>query len=146
MTDGQKIQDALDETLKIPFWKAAYDDAPTDLSRRFMALKIYVNIFAPEDEEPEYLEEFYSLFAVMSQEDWKYVYRQCRHIFDYDLKGEAIYRIMLMESRDLSCEEWVRLFSALDGEGDPLWKGMWTGKVKIYEQFHSHPADGQART
>ncbi|MCD8294864.1 MAG: hypothetical protein LUE27_06470 [Clostridia bacterium] len=72
MLDEEKVQYAVQEFCKNPYWKEEYDSAPTPRSKRFEELIFYASEFPEAD---DFQEERYRLEEEMGLEDWEYLYR-----------------------------------------------------------------------
>ncbi len=140
ITDRQRIQDDVWADFHGSVWEDRYNDAPTELSRWYMVLKLYVDAFETTYEETlECMTEIYDIYDRMSLEDWMYVYRLCCHVLDLDLKSLALYRVRTKVSDDISYEDWVNLFATQGGRQDAYW---WSCVKKMYEQ-NPGPSGGQ---
>lgn len=138
--DRQKITDDVWQDFHDTVWECRYKDAPTNLSRWFMVLKLYVDAFeTTEEETAECMAEIYDICGRMSLEDWKFVYRHYNQGLDLDLREEAKYQIKLKENGELSSHDWFHLFLSLDDE-DPFRNVC---MKKIFELSRKNqPADG----
>ncbi|MCD8286891.1 MAG: hypothetical protein LUD50_06685 [Clostridia bacterium] len=120
--ERQRIEELVWKDFRGTGWEDMYRDAPTALAGWYTEVKLYVEAFEITDEETaECMAEIYDIQGRMTLEDWKYVYRLCRRMFYLELREEARYQIKLKENGGLSCEDWHRLFTTLDGPEDPFW-------------------------
>lgn len=82
MIDEKKVELAVAEFTKNPYWKAKYDEAPTELSKRDTALSFYRSWFAgkiSEADRKEALAESDALKHKFGLVDWQHALKYCGH-------------------------------------------------------------------
>ncbi|MCC8192227.1 MAG: hypothetical protein LIO41_04215 [Ruminococcus sp.] len=82
MIDEKKVQTALDEFLKNPYWKGKYEDAPTELSRRATELSFCSSFYIdkiPAKERKEIIAEKDACMNKYSLLDWQFELKYCGH-------------------------------------------------------------------
>lgn len=82
MVDEKKVAIAVEEFTKNPYWKAKYDEAPTDLSKRDTALVFFRSWYAgklSDDEYQEALAESDALKNKFGLADWRHALKYCGH-------------------------------------------------------------------
>lgn len=84
MLDEKKVQDAVKVFCKNPYWKEQYDEAPSELSRKYQELTFYYSenweqIHKSKRLRKEYEDAEQDLEARMGLEDWKYLYKYSGH-------------------------------------------------------------------
>lgn len=72
MVDEKKVQYAVKEYCKNPYWAEEYASAPTPKSKRFEELIFYASEFPGSK---DFQEERHQLEEEMGLEDWEYLYR-----------------------------------------------------------------------
>ncbi len=80
MLDEDMLREAVLYYTKNPSWMNVYENAPTELSRRYQALKFFYGFYDEQMEEDEALSEEYNreckdLEQEMSLQDWEYLYK-----------------------------------------------------------------------
>ena len=72
MANENNVRLSLERFLKNDYWREYYETAPTEKSKRYIALKFYWSTFIDAD---DYQDEVRELKETMSIEDWKHLYK-----------------------------------------------------------------------
>ncbi len=102
--DEEGVQKAVESFCENPYWKEVYESAPTEISRRYEALRFYHSHDATalklgclaEEEKNKVYEEMHRLEDMFGIEDWKYQSGHCGHNPFY---GKCIKKIKELEEK-----------------------------------------------
>ena len=73
MVDENKVQESVAEFLENPYWAKYYNEAPSDVCKRYIALEFYFS----DSEDEEAADEMDSLENELNLADWQHLLKYC---------------------------------------------------------------------
>lgn len=102
--DEEKIQQVIEGLSEGSYWKMVYDTAPSPAAKRYWVLSFCrSSCKLSENEYEECLAEMKEMQDRMSAEDWRHFRKHCGN---WPCWSVAKYREKLLETGELSLEEW----------------------------------------
>lgn len=92
--DESKVQKAVEEFRKNPYWREYYDNAPTENCKRYVALEFYIGEYL-DLQSPR--EEIMKLREIMTLQDFVHLYKYVGH---NPLKGLYRGKIVALGGKD----------------------------------------------